>query len=537
MQDSHYDVAIIGASMAGSCLARQLKLKHPEYKIALIERKTKFDSWVGESTLETFWDYASNDLQLAYYLDCNHLYKHGLRFCFDSPEKDLKLSEMSELCRKWFHFIPAHQLNREKFDNDLCRMNQEIGVDVKLGCVVQDILIDKDNGHQIATTDGTIQCRYLVDASGFASPLGKKLDLIVSMDERHPVISHWGRFKNINLIDLQGDEEWRGRTNFTSRALATNHFMYKGYWIWLIPIDEETFSIGVTVRSDLSSVELKNKEEFIEFLQQHACMRELLGDKFELMDYRSMKKLSRQSKQSFSTDRWFMTGMSSAFLEPMLSPGSAYLTDANRMIGEMIEADMQGDMQGFEGRVKAYNAYLKLWYEGFFLHIAGNYHGSYEVTRTHLEALLMHWYGLILPTSYARNFGYCPTMSHLSQEDMNKKAQMMIDESAIQQINRLRGEFLTLIEGQETRKNKGEFFDIELSKELMKHAKNRGKTLDEQAIIKLDKDMLNVVYRGFLRSLSDKEQLGVSDTKLQDVVNMAIKDKLSLSQSFNYLIN
>ncbi|WP_444995831.1 NAD(P)/FAD-dependent oxidoreductase [Aliikangiella sp. IMCC44359] len=537
MQDLTYDVAIVGASMAGSCLARQLKLKRPELKIIVLDRKNEFDSWVGESTLETFWDYAANDLKLGYYLDCHHLYKHGLRFSFDTLDKNLKISEMSELSRKWFHFIPAHQLNRQKFDNDICRMNQEIGIDVRLGCTVKDILIDAEKGHKISTSKGTIDCRYLVDAAGFAAPLGKKMELIQSLDERHPVASHWGRFKNIKLIDHQGDEQWRERTNFTSRALATNHFMYKGYWIWLIPLDYETFSIGVTVKTDMVDITLKGEQEFIEFLQSHACMKELLGEQFELLDYKSMKKLSRQSKQSFSSERWFMTGMSSAFLEPMLSPGSAYLTDANRMIGDLIETDLTGDKETFEGKVKAYNAYLKLWFEGFFLHISGNYHGSYEVTKVHLEALLMHWYGLILPTSYARAYGYCPSMNHLSQEAHDEKMVNMVRESGISKINRIKNEFLEMIKGQENRKNQGEFYDIELSKDLMKHAKNRGATLDENAIMKLDHDMLSVMYRGFLRGLSDIENLGVSDEKLHHVVEMSIQDDLTLTQAFHYLRN
>ena len=91
------DVLIIGASMAGGCLARQLKLKNPKLNIILVDRKTEFTHWVGESMLEIFWDYASTELKLGPYLDKNHFYKHGLRFFFDSPEKNYTLSKMSEI--------------------------------------------------------------------------------------------------------------------------------------------------------------------------------------------------------------------------------------------------------------------------------------------------------------------------------------------------------------------------------------------------------------------------------------------------------
>lgn len=81
------DVLIIGASMAGSCLARHLKLRHPEMAITVIDKKREFDYGVGESMLEVFWDYAAKDLKLGPYLDSNFVSKHGLRFFFDNAEK------------------------------------------------------------------------------------------------------------------------------------------------------------------------------------------------------------------------------------------------------------------------------------------------------------------------------------------------------------------------------------------------------------------------------------------------------------------
>lgn len=67
------DVLIMGASMAGACLARHLKLAHPDFDIVSIDRKKEFDYGIGESMLEIFWDYATKDLKLGPYLDCNHL--------------------------------------------------------------------------------------------------------------------------------------------------------------------------------------------------------------------------------------------------------------------------------------------------------------------------------------------------------------------------------------------------------------------------------------------------------------------------------
>jgi len=41
--DKSCDVLIIGAGMAGSCLARQLSLEQPELDVIVIDAKTEFD--------------------------------------------------------------------------------------------------------------------------------------------------------------------------------------------------------------------------------------------------------------------------------------------------------------------------------------------------------------------------------------------------------------------------------------------------------------------------------------------------------------
>lgn len=91
------DVLIIGAGMAGSCLARQLKLRIPELDIVVVDRKTTFDYWVGESTVEVWEDYMTRILDLGPYLERHHLQKNGLRFFFASPEKDLPVAPIRGL--------------------------------------------------------------------------------------------------------------------------------------------------------------------------------------------------------------------------------------------------------------------------------------------------------------------------------------------------------------------------------------------------------------------------------------------------------
>lgn len=170
----------------------------------MIDRKAEFDYGIGESMLEIFWDYAARDLKLGRYLDCNHLPKHGLRFFFDHPEKNLAIGEMSEMGRTWNDSIPAHQIDRRRFD----------------------------------------------------------------------------------------------------RFLSAVHFMYPGYWFWMIPLDQDVCSIGVVWRHDKApQIDIKGQDDFIAFMREHRALDQVLGRRSEVVDYGGMKNMSPMADQFSSTDR------------------------------------------------------------------------------------------------------------------------------------------------------------------------------------------------------------------------------------------
>ncbi len=92
----------------------------------------------------------------------------------------------------------------------------------------------------------TVACRWVLDATGRATFLGKRLGLI-DRNEEHPTAAIWCRWKNVRHIDdlaarLGGGLAQRG---LGSRRLATNHYMGFGYWIWVIPLGHGETSIGV----------------------------------------------------------------------------------------------------------------------------------------------------------------------------------------------------------------------------------------------------------------------------------------------------
>ena len=98
-----------------------------------------------------------------------------------------------------------------------------------------------------ATTTLTIKARWVVDASGRAFILKKKLDLLE--DNGHVVNASW--FRLAGGLDLEDwadpdDEEFFDRMEERGlRMLSTNHICGEGYWVWLIPLSSGSISIGI----------------------------------------------------------------------------------------------------------------------------------------------------------------------------------------------------------------------------------------------------------------------------------------------------
>jgi hypothetical protein len=416
-------------------------------------------------------------------------------------------------------------------------MNLAAGIDVRLGEAVKNTEIDRENGHLIKTNHTEYRCRWLIDAAGFASPLGRKLGLIKSNNDSHPINSYWGRFKNIANLNLLGDINWRSRVSHTTRTLATTHFMYGGYWIWLIPIDREIFSIGVTNRSDLSEIKITTQQEFIDFLKTHRCMRQLLVDDTEILDFNKLQGISRQAKQAFSEDRWFLTGMSAAILDPMLSPGSALLADNNRMIGDLIASDMRGETRAFTNKVKAYNAYTKVWQENFFLHIKGHYHDCFDRQRANFETLLMQWFGIVLPISMSENWGYDPAMSDGEFDMLEQKGMHMLENSCIHKVEAVVEQLQNFLRDHQAEhaNNQGQFYDIEIGEKAMHHTRTFGRELCPAAIANIEQTMIQVAFERSLARMCEIKNLTCNPSILKETALHATQKDLGLMQSFNLL--
>jgi hypothetical protein len=177
--------------------------------------------------------------------------------------------------------------------------------------------------------------------------------------------------------------------------------MYRGYWIWLIPVSEHVDSIGVVHRHDQYNPEIRNEEDFVGWLKQHRWATELLGDRYELIDFMGLKSTRRNITQYFSTDRWFITGMAGYFQDTLGSGTCRAIAFNNQLIGRAIQADLDGDAANFESRCRHFSYEMIAHGEGLS-NAFGRYQylGSYDLWYPWYWAILTRHYNRDLPDAF-----------------------------------------------------------------------------------------------------------------------------------------
>jgi flavin-dependent dehydrogenase len=485
------DVAILGGGLAGNLVARQLRLSDPSISIALFEKDTEREFKVGESSVEIASNFFIRKCGLSTYMYDEQLAKNGLRFFFDTPEKNASLFQMSEVGSDKLPMFPTFQIDRARMEADLLRMNQEAGVTVQLGVTVDDLSLApaetaRERGHQFTVTraDGQEQrwrARWVVDASGRRQLISKQLDL--REHEPHGCGAVWGRFEGVTDMDSllerewPGADAWKGRVRHTARVLSTNHFCYRGYWIWFIPIARGITSLGVV--GEVFEPSMRTTEGFRAFLAKHKAVDSLLQNA-KLIDVGSYARYTYRTKRFWKgEERWAMIGEAAAFSDPFYSPGSDYIALESDMIVDMIRRDLGGgeDAAALKERSDTYDEFMRFRYDATMKLYSEQYPalGSFETMRLKWNFDISCYYNLWLDF-FLRD-------SHLDlrklREQLRRKDYVL---AALENFRLLFGKLVRELEesGQYHRKNLGHYndgtdllyFQSEIGKERKKGAVN-----------------------------------------------------------------
>jgi flavin-dependent dehydrogenase len=366
-----YDVVILGGAFSGAAAAILLRRDRPDLSVLVVDRQAEFDAKVGEATTEMSGMFLTRRLAMWQHLENEHLPKEGLRYWFQN-DKVSNHAEASETGAFQRSTVPSFQLRRDALDEHLLATAVAEGAELARPAKVRDVELGEFDHRVTFEREGaaepeTVGCRWVLDATGRANFLGKKLGLI-ERNREHPTAAVWGRWQGVRHID---DVAARGplkfsRGNVTSRRLATNHYMGFGYWVWFIPLGNGETSVGIVFDTRLVQLDRGSNMEsaYRAFLQAIPAAAELLaGANLRLEDLRTYSNLAYFTRQ-YMGNGWAMMGDAAAFLDPYYSPGLDHASFSVEATVEIVKAQTSG--MDVAARIAEHNATFDRSYHRFF---------------------------------------------------------------------------------------------------------------------------------------------------------------------------
>jgi 2-polyprenyl-6-methoxyphenol hydroxylase-like FAD-dependent oxidoreductase len=385
--DHCYDVVILGAGVAGLTLARQLLL-NSDKRVLLLEKRAQIPperQKVGESNVQVQGYYLSKVLDMEEHLLREHLMKYNLRFYWKTPGRENNCYEdISQSYIRNFSNIACYQLDRNKIEGELLRLNRESPrFAFTSGISNLDVALSTSSApHALSFNLGELQiklqAKWVVDTTGRAKFLARRLSLTKSNPIRHGSLFFWvdGLLNIEKLTDLPPTQRLlhknRKMLGHLPVWLATNHFCGEGYWFWVIPLQGKTSFGLVYDREKLPDNEFTSVEKVVEWVSREFPLFAPYLSRKTIIDHGMIRDFSYDCRQTISLERWALAGEAGRFTDPLYSPGGDLISIYNTLIADAILTE---DSKTLAVKARLYEILMWALYEAY----VPGYEVGYEV--------------------------------------------------------------------------------------------------------------------------------------------------------------
>ncbi|HEY6273846.1 MAG TPA: NAD(P)/FAD-dependent oxidoreductase [Terriglobales bacterium] len=342
------DVVIVGSSVAGLMTAAYLKQQLPILEVIVLGPRQEDERrpMVGESLVEPAALFMQ-EIGLGDYLNSTQMTKNGLTFYHKIKPEDPLDRRYSVHAPHRLHYT-AWQLNRPDVDRALRGRAAELGVRLVTGRMNDCEIGTTATGHRVharvGESDVTFSCRWLIDATGRARRIGKKVTTYIRPQARQRSC-FWFRLADFEPFSPHIEMAMR-RSPAYDLWETTHHFLGQGYWIWGIPLarhgGRRLISIGITFRPDIFPHPVRGIEDFLTVVdQQHPALGTMVRSG-RVLDTNAYHEYLYWSDKVYSADGWFLVGDAARAVDPLYSNGLSLTTVQVQQIGAILQRQRDG---------------------------------------------------------------------------------------------------------------------------------------------------------------------------------------------------
>lgn len=316
---SSCDVLVIGGGPAGSSAASHLA--QAGIDVVLLDRATFPRNQVGESLIPHIWKFTDMTGVSEKIKHEDFLAKAGSITLWNGKIKQIRFSDFG-------YTRPGLHVERDIFDDILLKHAQSCGARVFHEVAVKKIDLSDSRWPKVLYTDkrgssnddGSIRCRFVVDASGPSSLLANQFKTRRTISTQTNFLSLWGYFTKSRFVGV--DRQSHNEEDLSRVKPVTFVMSFEDGWIWHIVLRGKT-SVGLIAPTERTKgMDRKQREAF--FL--NACTT--LPHLSSLLEAAQFIEGSLQFRPNYSYysdnicgENYYCIGDAAAFVDPVFSHG------------------------------------------------------------------------------------------------------------------------------------------------------------------------------------------------------------------------
>jgi FADH2 O2-dependent halogenase len=222
----------------------------------------------------------------------------------------------------------ASHLFRQDSDSYMFHVAIKYGAETRQNWRASDVDFD-DDGVTVTGQNGEVfRGRFLIDGSGFRSPIAEKFGLRESparfKHHSRSMFTHFIGIKPFDQVSFHPESErppvpWHN---------GTMHHIFDRGWFWIIPFDNykksknPLCSVGLTLDERMypKRKDLTPEEEFNYYLDMFPAVKRQFTGAHKVREWVSTDRLQYSSTKTVG-DRWCMMSHAAGFIDPLFSRG------------------------------------------------------------------------------------------------------------------------------------------------------------------------------------------------------------------------